>query len=74
MDASLEYKLKNIPHLPGVYTWKNKHSEIIYVGKAKDLFNRVHQYFNNDVSSKTKELVNNIADVDFTITKTAMMH
>jgi excinuclease ABC subunit C len=71
MDASLEYKLKNIPHLPGVYTWKNKHSEIIYVGKAKDLFNRVHQYFNNDVSSKTKELVNNITDVDFTITKTA---
>ncbi|GMO15184.1 MAG: excinuclease ABC subunit C [Mycoplasmoidaceae bacterium] len=69
MVESLKYKLEKIPHLPGVYMWKDKFSTIIYIGKAKDLFSRVHQYFNLDTNIKTKELVENIYDMDFTITK-----
>ncbi|GMO14246.1 MAG: excinuclease ABC subunit C [Mycoplasmoidaceae bacterium] len=69
MVESLKYKLEKIPHLPGVYMWKDKFGTIIYIGKAKDLFNRVHQYFNTDINIKTKELVENIYDMDFTITK-----
>lgn len=69
MNRNLEYKLKNIPKLPGCYLWKDKYGKIIYVGKAKNLFNRTHQYFNTTTNNKTTKLVQNIWDVDFIVVK-----
>ena len=62
-------KLKNIPKSSGCYLFKDKKGQIIYVGKAKHLPNRVKSYFSNkNHSSKTKLLVENIVDVDFVTT------
>lgn len=60
--------LKDIPHNPGVYMMKNNKGKIIYIGKAKNLKNRVSSYFNNPKSSiKTFELVKHINDIEFFI-------
>jgi excinuclease ABC subunit C len=65
----LEEKLKNIPKSSGCYLFKDKKGQIIYVGKAKYLPNRVKSYFSNkNHSSKTKLLVENVSDVDFLTT------
>ena len=58
--------LKNIPHSPGVYKMKNEHGDIIYVGKAKDLKNRVSSYFqaSQDKTTKTIKMVEQIRDID----------
>ena len=66
---SLEDKLKKLPASPGVYTYYNAGGDIIYVGKAKILKNRVKQYFQktNQVG-KTAKLVENIADVSWIVT------
>lgn len=65
INESLDYKLKNIPHKPGCYLWKDKYQQVIYVGKASDLYNRTHQYFLNNRDIKTKKIVEKIYDVDF---------
>jgi excinuclease ABC subunit C len=69
-----DYKaaLKNIPHKPGVYQFWNTENELIYIGKAKDLRNRVTSYFNKDlnVNAKTKVLVTKIRNITFTIVDT----
>jgi excinuclease ABC subunit C len=70
-----DYKtaLKNIPHKPGVYQYYDERNELIYIGKAKDLKNRVNSYFNNDsykVNAKTKVLVDKIRNITFTIVDT----
>nr|WP_294789933.1 excinuclease ABC subunit UvrC [uncultured Mucilaginibacter sp.] len=64
--------LKNIPHKPGVYQYWNAENELIYIGKAKDLRNRVASYFNKDlnVNAKTKVLVSRIRKITFTIVDT----
>ncbi len=63
--------LINIPHKPGVYQYYDEEGTLIYIGKAKDLRNRVSSYFNNDnVNSKTKILVKKIRDIKFTIVDT----
>lgn len=69
MNTVLEYKLKNIPKQPGCYLWKDKYGKIIYVGKAKNLFNRTHQYFNGAKDNKTTHLVENIYDLEFIVVK-----
>ena len=62
-------KLQNIPKSSGCYLFKDKKGQIIYVGKAKYLPNRVKSYFSNkNHSSKTKLLVENVTDVDFLTT------
>jgi excinuclease ABC subunit C len=62
-------KLKNIPKSSGCYLFKDKKGQIIYVGKAKHLPNRVKSYFSNkNHTSKTKLLVENVSDVDFLTT------
>jgi excinuclease ABC subunit C len=62
-------KLKNIPKSSGCYLFKDKKGQIIYIGKAKYLPNRVKSYFSNkNHSSKTKLLVENVSDVDFLTT------
>ncbi|WP_158825178.1 excinuclease ABC subunit UvrC [Mucilaginibacter lacusdianchii] len=64
--------LKKIPHKPGVYQYWDDSNELIYIGKAKDLRNRVSSYFVKDhqVSSKTKVLVSKIRNITFTIVDT----
>lgn len=64
-------KLETIPHKPGVYQYFDEEGTLIYIGKAKDLRNRVSSYFNNDnVNAKTKTLVRKIRDIKFTIVDT----
>ncbi len=58
------------PSQPGVYLMKNADGEIIYIGKAKNLKNRVKSYFNKKNTAKTKALVSKIADIEFMVTKT----
>ena len=65
----LTEKLQNIPKSSGCYLFKDKKGQIIYVGKAKYLPNRVKSYFSNkNHSSKTKLLVENVSDVEFLTT------
>lgn len=68
-EEYLKHLLKNLPHHPGVYKMKDKDGTIIYVGKAKDLKNRVSSYFNksNDQTPKTQKMVEQITDIDYTI-------
>lgn len=72
--SSFDYKaeLKRIPHKPGVYQYFDKDDVLIYVGKAKDLRNRVGSYFVNErqLNSKTKVLVRKIQRIAFTIVDT----
>jgi len=64
--------LKNIPRNPGVYQFWDDGDELIYIGKAKDLRNRVTTYFNKDahVNAKTRVLVSKIRKITFTIVDT----
>jgi excinuclease ABC subunit C len=64
--------LKKIPHKPGVYQYWNSDNELIYIGKAKDLRNRVSSYFikDNQVNAKTRVLVSKIRNITFTIVDT----
>lgn len=67
MNEALKEKLKSLPLSSGVYFHKNKAGEVIYVGKAAVLKNRVRQYFQNtrDFDAKTKALVDEIFDTDW---------
>lgn len=67
MNKTLETKLKTLPRSPGVYFHKSKSGEIIYVGKAAVLRNRVRQYFQSqrDMDVKTRALVAEITDTDW---------
>ena len=60
-------KLKLVPHKPGCYLMKNKDGVIIYVGKAKDLKNRLNSYFHSSHTGKTAKLVSEIADFDYIV-------
>jgi excinuclease ABC subunit C len=64
----IKEKLKNLPKKPGCYIMYSRDHEIIYVGKAKNLFNRVHSYFTGSHNAKTEKLVSNIADFEYIIT------
>lgn len=68
-SVSLADKLHHLPPLPGVYFHKNAKGEIIYVGKAKNLKNRVRSYFQDrPMDAKTKVLVAKIADIEVIVT------
>lgn len=71
MNTALEQKLKTLPSSPGVYFHKSKSGEIIYVGKAAVLKNRVRQYFQSgkDFDAKTRALVSEIYDTDWVETE-----
>jgi excinuclease ABC subunit C len=64
--------LKNIPHKPGVYQYWDESNTLIYIGKAKDLRNRVSSYFVKDqgLNAKTRVLVSKIRNITFTIVDT----
>ena len=69
-----DYKkaLADIPHKPGVYQYWDQEDTLIYIGKAKDLRNRVGSYFNQDnqMNGKTRVLVSKIRKITFTIVDT----
>ena len=69
-----EYQLKVLPDKPGVYLMKNSLGEVIYVGKAKILKNRVRQYFQNSKNhtEKVKAMVKNIAEFEYIVTDSEM--
>jgi excinuclease ABC subunit C len=72
--AAFDYKtaLNDVPHRPGVYQYWDAEGVLIYIGKAKDLRNRVGSYFNSDnqLNGKTRVLVSKIRKITFTIVDT----
>ena len=73
MNERLKEKLKTLPAAPGVYFHKDETGEIIYVGKAAVLKNRVRQYFQNSVKDpKTQALVREIEMTDWIVVDTEM--
>ena len=74
MTPKLKEKLKELPHEPGVYFHKNRAGEVIYVGKAAVLKNRVRQYFQSPErkDAKTRALVAEIDDTDWIVVDTEM--
>ena len=71
MTEELQAKIKLLPLDPGVYVMLDAYNNIIYVGKAKRLKNRVTQYFRNGFKTeKVAQMVMNIADFYYIITPT----
>lgn len=68
----LTKKLSLLPKQPGCYLMKNKKREVIYVGKAKNLRNRVRSYFSGSHSGKVQRLVMQIADFEYIVTKSPL--
>lgn len=69
MNQLLEDKLNNLPSLPGIYQFFNDKGKVIYVGKAKNLKNRVRSYFQNRIDSpKTAALVSKIENLELIVT------
>jgi len=69
MSPDLESKLKELPESPGIYQFKNDKGKVIYVGKARNLRNRVRSYFHSSVDSpKTIALVSKITDLELIVT------
>ncbi|MDR3225403.1 MAG: GIY-YIG nuclease family protein, partial [Clostridiales Family XIII bacterium] len=67
----IEENLKQLPALPGVYIHKNADGEVLYVGKASSLKNRVRQYFRpSGQDAKTAALASHIAAFEYIVTKT----
>lgn len=64
----IENKLKLLPDLPGCYIMKNEEDKIIYIGKAKNLKNRVRSYFRGEHEGKTKRLVEDIVNFETIVT------
>jgi len=63
-------KVRSLPRSPGVYLFKDKYNKVIYVGKAKNIYNRVSSYFSHlSADPKTSVLVSNVNDIDFIITE-----
>ncbi|MEG8945847.1 exonuclease domain-containing protein [Rosettibacter firmus] len=62
----------SIPDSPGVYFFKNSKDEIIYIGKAKSLKQRISNYFLNNVPRKTKEIIRKAHRIDFQKTNTEL--
>jgi len=66
----IENKLKLLPDQPGCYIMKDRNGHIIYIGKAKNLKNRVRSYFKSSHTGKTAQLVSEIEDFEFIVTNT----
>ena len=66
MSDGLKEKISHLPRDPGVYLFRNEKGRVIYVGKAKNLKNRVTSYFtkNLKLGTKTQALVSRIVDLE----------
>ena len=69
MNKLIQSKLELLPTSPGCYIHKDKNGSIIYVGKAKNLRNRVRSYFRGSHDTKTEALVSEIEDFEFIVTE-----
>lgn len=69
MSEWLQHKLSLLPTDPGCYLMKDKNQTIIYVGKAKNLRNRVRSYFTGSHDTKTARLVSEIVDFEYIVTE-----
>ncbi|MBP2621731.1 excinuclease ABC subunit UvrC [Streptococcus panodentis] len=69
MNDIIQNKLQLLPTSPGCYIHKDRHGTIIYVGKAKNLRNRVRSYFRGSHDTKTEALVSEIEDFEFIVTE-----
>ncbi|MBZ2056809.1 MULTISPECIES: excinuclease ABC subunit UvrC [Streptococcus] len=69
MNKLIQSKLELLPTSPGCYIHKDKNGAIIYVGKAKNLRNRVRSYFRGSHDTKTEALVSEIEDFEFIVTE-----
>ena len=69
MNKLIQSKLELLPTSPGCYIHKDKNGTIIYVGKAKNLRNRVRSYFRGSHDTKTEALVSEIIDFEFIVTE-----
>ncbi len=72
MNETIKEKLNLLPDLPGSYQMKDKDGNIIYVGKAKNLKNRVRSYFHGAHNAKTTKLVSQIEDFSYIITSSEL--
>lgn len=71
--SSLEEKAKNLPELPGVYLFKDERGQILYVGKAASLRDRVRSYFQETgLAARTRAMVNQARDLEFITTASAV--
>jgi len=67
--SDFKSQIKEFPTSPGIYIMKNRSKEIIYVGKARNLKNRVGSYFNSGKDIKTSFLVSHIHSIEYTVTE-----
>ncbi|MFY4730881.1 GIY-YIG nuclease family protein, partial [Nitrospira sp. BLG_2] len=74
MTDTLQSKLAHLPGSPGVYLFKNEHGDVIYIGKAAVLADRVRSYFQKgaDHSLKTNLLVSHITDLETMVTRSEL--
>ncbi len=72
MADPASYRPPEIPEDPGVYRFYNKSDKVIYVGKAKNLKNRLSTYFGSNLAQKTYRMVHEAVRVDWTIVKTEL--
>ena len=70
MNDPQSYRPKNIPTDPGVYRFFDKDDRVIYVGKAKNLKNRLNSYFGSNLATKTYRMVHTASRVDWTVVDT----
>ncbi len=67
VDKIKQYILKKLPEECGVYYFKNKDAEIIYIGKSNNIYQRATSHYNSDLK-KSKKMLNDLYDVDFVLT------
>ena len=72
MANPASYRPTDIPEEPGVYRFYNQSDKVIYVGKAKNLKNRLSSYFGSNLTQKTNRMVHEAVRVDWTIVKTEL--
>jgi excinuclease ABC subunit C len=70
MSDPQSYRPSNLPTDPGVYRFFDKDEKVIYVGKAKNIKNRLNSYFGSNLQIKTRKMVNTAVRVDWTLVKT----
>ncbi|MDD2523724.1 MAG: excinuclease ABC subunit UvrC [Endomicrobiaceae bacterium] len=65
MQKTVNNYTVNIPHLPGVYIMRDSSANIIYIGKAKDLKNRITSYFHSDINSKSASIISSMTTINY---------
>src|SRR5205823_12350864 len=71
MNEKIQSVLNSLPHKPGIYLMKDAQGNILYVGKAISLYNRVRSYFqeSTDLSPKNRSMVAKVDDIEFLVVK-----